>query len=227
MRHSSVVGQLACQAATRQVPGRFFCIAMMLLSCWAQPTTGQDRFGGLEPSGLQGGLDRWQGNSWLGAQPTTQWSLGVRGDSTETGFLVRQVASGSAAERARLQADDVIITVEGFQVGQVAGRLYDLTQEINRRADSTGGVRLLLQDGITGKLASVRVQLDGNSQQVAGTLLAPQILPPDALVTVQLENLTPYLHCCFGRLSGPSRRIVRRQRHFVQPTRSRPHAGQS
>jgi uncharacterized lipoprotein YbaY len=108
----------------------------------------------------------------------------------ETGFLISQVTPGSAADRARLQAGDVIITVDGFQVGQVGGRLYDLTQEINRRADSSGTIRMLLQDGQSGRLATVAVQLDSHSHQLTGTLMAPQILPPDALITVQIENVT-------------------------------------
>jgi uncharacterized lipoprotein YbaY len=51
-------------------------------------------------------------------------------------------------------------------------------------------VRLLLQDGQTGRLASVRIQLDRQSQRLSGTIQSSQPLPPDALVTVQIENLT-------------------------------------
>lgn len=154
-------------------------------------SSAQDRFGGIDIRDRGSLNDRWQGNNWLtGPMSGDQWSLGVRGDSTETGFLISQVTPGSSAERARLQRGDTIITVEGFQVGQVAGRLYDLNQEINRRADTTGIVSIVLQDGQTGRLAAVRIQLDGHTSQITGVVLSPQILPPDAVVTVQIENLT-------------------------------------
>lgn len=151
----------------------------------------QDRWGTIDYRDRGSGYDRWLGNSWLsGPVSNDQWTLGVRGDSTETGFIVSQVIPGSAAERARMQRGDVIIAVDGFQVGQVSGRLYDLNQEINRRTDTAGGVMLLMQDGQTGRLASVRVQLDGATTQVSGIVQSPQILPPDAVVTVQIENVS-------------------------------------
>jgi uncharacterized lipoprotein YbaY len=51
-------------------------------------------------------------------------------------------------------------------------------------------VRFLLQDGQNGRLATVRVQLDDQSQRLTGRLVLNQPLPPDASVTVQIENLT-------------------------------------
>ncbi len=169
----------------------------LVLTMWISAQS-QDRF---EVTPVSASRDRfgfadgnnWQGNAWLGGKPSSQWTLGVRGDSTETGFVISQVTPGGAAERARIQTRDVIIAVEGYQVGLVGGRLYDLNEEINCRADNAGAVRLLLQDGQSGRLASVRVQMENgyaNSQQLTGTLIAPQTLPPDAIVTVQVENLT-------------------------------------
>ncbi|MBX3420438.1 MAG: YbaY family lipoprotein [Pirellulaceae bacterium] len=147
------------------------------------PDGGRDRFGT--------GSQAWPGGSWMqGPGGNQEWTLGVRGDSTDTGFMVRQVTTSGAADRARIQAGDTIIAVEGYQVGMVSGRLYDLTQEINRRADASGAVRLLLQDGQTGRLATVRVQLDDHSHRLTGTLVSRRPLPPDATVTVQIENLT-------------------------------------
>lgn len=166
------------------------CLAVLIASISSKGLA-QDRFGGVDIRDRGSLNDRWQGNNWLtGPMSGDQWSLGVRGDSTETGFLISQVTPGSSAERARLQRGDTIITVEGFQVGQVAGRLYDLNQEINRRADTTGIVSIVLQDGQTGRLAAVRIQLDGHTSQITGVVLSPQVLPPDAVVTVQIENLT-------------------------------------
>jgi uncharacterized lipoprotein YbaY len=213
MTYSSTITRLARPQLGRN---RYFQTlqgsAFLILSfCWMGSLIAQDRWGSLDTRSRQGTLDRWQGNSWLGGQQTAEWNLGVRGDSTETGFLISQVTPGSAADRARLQAGDVIVTVEGFQVGQVAGRLFDLTQEINRRADTSGAVRLLMQDGQTGRLASVRVQLDGHTHLLTGTIIAPQILPPDAIVTVQVDNVTrPHMVVRNGQqvLSGANQRNI-------------------
>lgn len=166
-------------------------LAVTICLLLAPSTFAQDRWGSMDFRDRGNNYDRWLGNSWLnGQQNNDQWSLGVRGDSTETGFLISQVIPGSAAERARMQRGDVIIAVDGFQVGQVSGRLYDLNQEINRRTNASGSINLLMQDGQTGRLASVRVQLTGHSSQVAGVVVSPQILPSDAIVTVQIENVT-------------------------------------
>jgi uncharacterized lipoprotein YbaY len=130
-------------------------------------------------------------NDWISsASNSHQWNLGVQGESTEVGFLIRQVTTGGAASRARMQTGDSIIAVEGFQVGFVGERLYELNDELNQRANAGGVVRLLLQDGQTGRLASVRVQLDRQVQRLTGTIQATSLLPPDAVVHVQIENLT-------------------------------------
>ncbi len=172
-----------------------WCLFIVLgLCCFGgiSPGQAQDRWGNDNARERSSTLESlWQGSSWIGGNnATNQWNLGVVGDSTETGFAIRQVTSGGAASRARIQPGDVVVTVEGYQVGLVGTRLYDLADEVNRRAESTGAVRLLLQDGQTGRLASVRVQLDNQSQRLTGTLIAPQSLPADAMITVQIENLT-------------------------------------
>ena len=74
------------------------------------------------------------------------------------GVRVRSVTPGSAASRARIEVGDSIVTVNGYQVGMVQGRLYDLSEEISRRADASGAVTLVVQDHRTSALASVRVQ---------------------------------------------------------------------
>ncbi len=139
----------------------------------------------------------WQGGDWLSGPTTakTQWRIGVTGDNLDTGVLVRQVSSGSAAAKARIEVGDLIVNVRGFQVGKVEGRLYDLAEEINRRADTTGLVTLVVQDHVSGQLASVRVRLDNYDTALTGTLAYRERspLPSDAVVTVQIENMTrPY-----------------------------------
>ena len=165
----------------------------MLVGGWgASNALGQDRWS-LDPARDRAGTAEslWQGSNWLGTSTSVnEWTLGVRGDSTDTGFLISQVTPGGAADRARIQRGDVVVTVDGYQVGMISGRLYDLTHELNRRADSTGVVRLLLQDGQTGRLSSVRVRLDNQLQRLTGTLLARRPLPADAIITVQIENVS-------------------------------------
>ncbi len=139
----------------------------------------------------------WQGGDWLGTQnqQPRQWRLGVTGDNQKTGVLVRQVSSGSSAARSRIEPGDLIVNVGGFQVGIVEGRLYDLAEEINRRADATGLVNLIVQDHNSGQLASVPIQLDNHDTRLTGSLNYRERspLPSDAIVTVQIENVTrPY-----------------------------------
>lgn len=139
----------------------------------------------------------WQSGQWLNSavnQPV-DWRLGVRVNSTETGVLITDVTPGSAGERARLERDDLIIAVGGYQVGMIDGLLYDLGDELRRRADTTGAVTILVQDHNNGRIANVRVQLDGNTTSLTGELVYRERLPlpSDALVTVKIVNVTrPY-----------------------------------
>lgn len=166
-------------------------VAMLMLptSAWAQLFTGPTN-----NSDLYNSMPAWQNSSWLGSsqQAGQDWKLGVQGDDLDTGVYIRQVAPGSAALRANLEASDIIVAVGGQQVGIVDGRYVDFSAEIRRRADSYGNVALLVQDGRTGKLASIRVQLDGNQASVRGYVVRRDraALPSDATVTVSLENIS-------------------------------------
>lgn len=144
-----------------------------------------------EQSSLGG---NWQGSNWLGGNNLVrkEWRLGIQGDNTETGVLIREVTPNSAAAKARLEVGDMVVAVEGYQVGMVSGRLYDLPDELNRHADTTGSVTLLVQDHISGRLASIRAQLDSNQSTLSGALVysGRVPLPSDAIVTVQIENLS-------------------------------------
>lgn len=155
----------------------------------------QQKFGGqIGSSDLYNSLPAWQGGSWLGSTlvPAQDWKLGVLSDNLDTGVFVRQVAPNSAAARANLEVNDVIVAVGGQQVGMVDGRLIDLSAELKRRADSAGNVSLLVQDSRTGRLASIRVQLDGNQSTLRGQVVVRDRsqLPADAQVVVAVENLS-------------------------------------
>ncbi len=158
-------------------------------------TLGANTFGGFQSGSSLGG--GWQGSSWLNtaANQPQDWRLGVRVDNIDTGVLIREVSPNSAGARARLEVGDIIVNVGGFQVGMIDGRLYDLAEELRRRADTTGNVSVLVQDHRSGQLASVRMQLDASQSSLTGELsLRERItLPADAIVTVQIDNVTrPY-----------------------------------
>ncbi len=156
---------------------------------WDTNTTDRDRSLSLATPG-----SNWQGGDWLGTQnqQPKRWRLGVTGDNRPTGVLVRQVSTGSSAALARIEPGDLIVNVGGFQVGLVEGRLYDLSEEINRRADNSGGVTLIVQDHTSGQLASVPIRLDSPDTRLTGGLSYRERspLPSDAIVTVQIENVT-------------------------------------
>ena len=110
------------------------------------------------------------------------WSLGVAVDPLETGVRVRSVAGGTAAQRAGLEPGDIIITVDGYQVGRVGGRDYPLDAELNRRADAAGRVRLLVQD-TRGKglvIRDVRLDRGGDRPQQQGVVTGEVTYRSDA-----------------------------------------------
>jgi uncharacterized lipoprotein YbaY len=117
--------------------------------------------------------------------------LGIFPDDTDTGVVVKEVVRGSSAERAGLELNDRIIAVHGYQVGYVNGVLHDIGQEIERHADSSGWVRVLVQDNRNGRLMNLPIQLDGRNQAITGTITYRDrsALPRDAVATVELREL--------------------------------------
>src|SRR3712207_4213995 len=79
--------------------------------------------------------------SW-NSQPNS-WRLGVAIENVDTGVVLTDIERGMPAERAGLEKGDVIVNVEGFQVGYVDGALYDLGDEIRKRVDQQGRVNFL------------------------------------------------------------------------------------
>jgi hypothetical protein len=88
-----------------------------------------------------------------------RWRLGVYAVNTDRGVRITQVAPRSAAARAGLEPRDRIVTVGGYQVGYVNGRLYSLGEELQHRANRSGYVALLVQDHRTGNLTNMGIQL--------------------------------------------------------------------
>lgn len=114
---------------------------------------------------------------------------------------IRAVDRGGAAESAGLEVGDLIVTVAGYQVGRVGGRVYTLENELQRQADAAGRVRLLLQNRRNNQLTNVEVRLQrgqagggsgggggGGDAIVRGLAIAPSDarLPRDAQLRVRL-----------------------------------------
>jgi len=89
-----------------------------------------------------------------------RWRLGVFAVNTDTGVRITQVVPNLAAWQAGLEARDVLVTVAGYQIGYVNGRLYDLASELQRRADPAGRVMLLVQNHRNNELVPMEVQLE-------------------------------------------------------------------
>lgn len=174
-------------------------LAIALALGYSPTAHGQLRFGGgTNSSDAYNSMPAFSGSTWLGSTfgstltPSQDWRLGVQVDNLDTGVFVRGVAPNSAAARANIEVNDIIIAVAGQQVGIIDGRPFDLASEIKRKADINGNVSLLVQDGSSGRLASIRVKLDGNQSSLRGQVVVRERmqLPQDSLVSVAIENLS-------------------------------------
>lgn len=120
-----------------------------------------------------------------------RWRLGVYSKDTETGVRIVQVVNGSAAARAGLEAEDIIVSVSGYQVGYVNGQLYDCATEFERWATQDGWVRLLVQNNRNGRLVNMPVQLESRLAAISGSISLNDrlALPADAYAVVELQEL--------------------------------------
>ena len=96
------------------------------------------------------------------------------------------------AQRAGLEAGDTIVTVEGYQVGYVSGRLYDMSEELARRVDRQGRVTLLVRNHRDGRLVNVPVQFATGPRTVSGNVHAKGTagLSRTAMLSVRLLDVT-------------------------------------
>ncbi|MCA9053250.1 MAG: YbaY family lipoprotein [Planctomycetaceae bacterium] len=127
-------------------------------------------------------------------QQPSKWRLGVYSKDTDAGVRIIQVVRGSAAERAGLEANDVIVCVAGYQVGYVGGVPYDCAYEFERNADADGWVSLLVQNNRDSKLMPLPLQLDSRYSRIDGNITYRENypLPQGAMATVELrETLRP------------------------------------
>jgi S1-C subfamily serine protease len=85
--------------------------------------------------------------------------LGVRVWYLDTGARVTQVFPNTPAWRIGLEPRDVIVSIDGYQIGHVNRRFYEISAELNARAGRRGWVRLLVQNWRNNQLVNVDVQL--------------------------------------------------------------------
>lgn len=132
----------------------------------------------------------WGSSNWPGQVGTrNSWTLGVTGKNTNVGVMVDSVSPNSAAMRIGLSAGDLIVCVAGVQVGSVGSKIFDMAEELNRHADSSGRVGILVQFRRTGQLQTIPVQLDNDQAGLSGTLMIQNgSLPSNSIITVQLQN---------------------------------------
>lgn len=129
--------------------------------------------------------------SW-NAQPNS-WRLGVAIQNVDTGVVLTDVEAGMPAQAAGLEKGDIIVNVDGFQVGYVGGALFDLGDEMRRRVDQTGKVNFLVYDNRNRRLQNLKVNL---TQQIAGgvsgqvTCKERVTLTQQAVLTVRLRDMT-------------------------------------
>lgn len=137
----------------------------------------------------QGADARWQnpGNNW---RPPT-YQLGVQVRNTERGVVLTNVVANSPAQRAGLERNDTILTVNGYQVGYVGRQLYDLGDEVNARA-SDGRVLMLIQNSRNGELRNITVDLGSSRSSVTGTIRwgTDVSLSRNAMLVVRIMDVT-------------------------------------
>lgn len=135
-----------------------------------------------------------------------RWRLGVNIRNLETGVQITEVFPGGSAEKFGIEAGDILITVNGHQIGNVLGREIDIADAFEQYADAQGRVVFLIKDQRTGNLTNRLVRLTARSGNVVVERPVPipvvgrirgsvgyrerALLPQNTLVEVQLIDVT-------------------------------------
>lgn len=125
-------------------------------------------------------------------QLRNRWRLGVYSTDTEAGVKIVEVVPNSPAFRVGLEPNDTIVTVNGFQVGFVAGEHFDTGKEFDRLADDDGNVLLLVRNQRNGQLVNVPIQLESRFSSLNGSIgyRERDQLPQDAVCTIELREVS-------------------------------------
>lgn len=150
------------------------------LGAEAQETRSRDAYGAppatypAPPSSLPPGIDGAAPQARYlppgTVAPTGAYKLGVYSRNTDVGVQLTQVQPGSAAQRAGLEPNDIIVNVAGYQVGVVNGRTFDIGEELAKRVDGRGQVSLLVRNSRNGQLLNLPVQFTSANWSVSGSI---------------------------------------------------------
>ncbi|TWT56364.1 YbaY family lipoprotein [Allorhodopirellula solitaria] len=168
---------------------------LLAASLWSTPAMAQTYPANGYATASTGWNSGWNSPTWPETTTSNKsWTLGVTGKNTDVGLALDSVSPNSAAARAGLSAGDIVVCVNGVQVGIVGSKIFDIAQILNQHADSLGNVRLLVMYRRTGQLGTVPIKLDDQQAGLTGTLTVQGgSVPANAVITVQIVNVTrPY-----------------------------------
>lgn len=136
----------------------------------------------------------------VAGQIQPRWKLGVEGEDLEVGVRLTHIYNPTPASRAGLEVNDVIISINGFQVGLVNGILFDIGDELQKRVDSRGYVNLLVWNRRDRSLVNRVVRLERavsplpnrRTGTVTGTVFYRERIAmyPQSVVEVRLLDVT-------------------------------------
>jgi hypothetical protein len=86
--------------------------------------------------------------------------LGVYANPAEAGYRVYGVAPRTPAARAGIEPGDVILAVDGYQVGQLGRAFFSLWQEIQNRGEHDLHTVLLVRNVRNGQVLNLDVHYD-------------------------------------------------------------------
>jgi hypothetical protein len=180
----------------------FVLLGLILgLTAWTAPLAaqiGEGRSRGSASGGAPAGAMRYYPDEDYSA---SRWRLGVSVRNLDTGVQLTNVVRGGVADRNGLAVGDVVVSVAGYQVGYVDGRLYDLGDELARNVDRRGQVTLLVLRNRDGRLANNLVSFadsSGGSEggesdrvRVQGEILGSGLrLSPNAIQIARVIDVT-------------------------------------
>jgi uncharacterized lipoprotein YbaY len=164
------------------------------------------------------------------AATSQNWQLGAYLMNTANGVMIQQVVPGGLAALSGLKAGDIVVSVAGVQVGYLNGRTVDLVQEMTRRADMYGRVRLVVLDSISRQLNNVDVVI-AQQPQFASSIVGEVsfdrgvYLSTYGTLKVELQNASrPFMQVAGGSDykqtygNGPFLYSIRYNPQYIIPT---------
>ncbi|MFM7844905.1 MAG: YbaY family lipoprotein [Planctomycetota bacterium] len=189
----SLRGGVECEGSNSRLLSRGSCLAMLtLLLSVTSLALGQESRDRDQPSNAAGaataggpGAERSVGDARflppgtpsLGPGQAPIYRLGIMSRNTNTGVEIAQVMPNSVAQRAGLEAGDLIVAVAGYQVGLIGDRLFDIGDELSRRVDRRGRVLLLVRNRRNGQLINVPCEFPIAMKVVTGRILSSDNRP--------------------------------------------------